>query len=57
MIGWESAFVNTLNKRQLLVQMIKTDIEYDRLMDLLADEYIQQEAQNLKDSVEDAERG
>lgn len=41
----------------MLVQIIKAELEYERLVDLLADEYMQQAAQNLKDSVEDAERG
>ena len=37
--------------------MIKAEIDYERLTDLLADDYLQQAAQNLKESVEDAERG
>lgn len=37
--------------------MIRSDIEYDRLMDLLAEDYMQQAAQELQKSVEDAERG
>ena len=41
----------------MLIQIIKSEIEYDRLIDLLADDYIQQAAQELKNSVEDAERG
>ena len=41
----------------MLVQIIKAEIEYDRLIDLLADDYMQQVAQDLKNSVEDAERG
>jgi hypothetical protein len=45
------------NKRKLLVQIIKSEIECDRLTDLLADEYIQQTAQELKESVESAESG
>ena len=45
------------NKREMLVQIIKTELEYDRLTDLLAEDYMQQAAQNLKDSVDDAERG
>lgn len=45
------------NKREILIQMIKAEIDYERLTDLLADDYLQQAAQNLKESVEDAERG
>lgn len=45
------------NKRALLVQIIKSEMEYDRLTDLLADEYMQKAAQDLKDSIDDAERG
>ena len=46
------------NKREMLVQIIKAEIEYDRLTDLLANDYLmQQAAQDLKESVEDAERG
>ena len=45
------------NKRELLVQIIKAEMEYDRLTDLLADEYMQKVANELKDSIEDAERG
>lgn len=37
--------------------MIKAELDLDRLTDLLADEYIQQAAQDLKDSIENAERG
>ncbi len=45
------------NKRGMLVQIIKAEMEYDRLLDLLAEDYMQQAALQLKDSVEDAERG
>ncbi len=41
----------------MLVQIIKAELEYERLTDLLAEEYLQQAAQELKDSIEDAERG
>ena len=41
----------------MLVQIIKAELEYERLTDLLAEEYMQQAAHNLKDSIEDAERG
>ena len=47
----------SLQKRNLLIQMIKAELDLDRLTDLLADEYIQQAAQDLKDSIENAERG
>lgn len=57
MNGLESGLVKWQNKREMLVQMIKAEIEFDRLTDLLADDYMQQVAQELKDSVEDAERG
>lgn len=40
----------------MLIQIIKSEIEYDRLVDLLAEDYMQQAAQELKESVEDAER-
>ena len=45
------------NKREMLIQFVKAEIELDRLTDLLADEYMQQAAKDLKDSIEDAERG
>lgn len=57
MNGLESGLVNLQNKRKMLVQIIKTEMEYDRLIDLLAEDYMQQAAHDLKDSVEDAERG
>lgn len=44
------------NKRGLLVQMIKAELEYERLTDLLAEDYMQQAAHDLKNSIEDAER-
>ena len=53
----ESGLVKWQNKREMLVQIIKTELEYERLTDLLAEEYMQQAAHNLKDSIEDAERG
>ena len=47
-----------LNKRQLIVQKIKAEVDLDRLTELLANDYmLQQAAQELKNSVEDAERG
>lgn len=46
-----------LQSRKKLVQMIKAEIDLERLTDLLAEEYAQQAARNLKKSVEDAERG
>ena len=46
-----------LNKRSMLVGMIKAEIDLDRLTDLLAEEYVQQAAHDLKVSIEDAERG
>lgn len=49
--------MNLQLKREVLVQIIKAEMDYDRLTDLLADEYMQQVAHELKDSVEDAERG
>lgn len=45
------------NKRNLLIQMIKAEIDLERLTDLLAEDYMQQAAQELKSSVEYAERG
>ena len=45
------------NKRDLLIQIIKAEMDYDRLTDLLADEYMQKVAYDLKDSIDDAERG
>lgn len=44
-------------KRKMLVEIVKTELEYERLMDLLAQDFIQQAARELKESVEDAERG
>ena len=46
-----------LQKREMLIQMIKAEIDMERLTDLLAEDYMQQAAQDLKNSVEDAERG
>lgn len=46
----------TAQKQNMLIQIIKSEIEYDRLVDLLAEDYMQQAAQELKESVEDAER-
>lgn len=57
MNGLGSGLVKWQGKREMLVQIIKAELEYDRLIDLLADDYMQQAAQQLKDSVEDAERG
>ena len=56
MNGWESGRVRLQDKRKMLVQMIKAEIDLERLTDLLAEEYMQQTAHDLKDSVEDAER-
>lgn len=44
-------------KREMLVQMIKAEIDLERLTDLLAEDYMQQAAHDLKDSIENAERG
>jgi len=42
----------------MLVQKIKAEVDIDRLTELLANDYLmQQAAQELKESVEDAERG
>ena len=41
----------TAQKQNMLIQIIKSEIEYDRLVDLLADDYMQQAAQELKESV------
>lgn len=46
-----------MQKKLKLVQLIKAEIELERLTDLLADEYMQKVANTLKDSIEDAERG
>ena len=46
----------TAQKQNMLIQIIKSEIEYDRLLDLLAEDYMQQAAQELKESVDDAER-
>lgn len=43
-------------KRKMLVEIVKAELEYDRLVDLLAQDFMQQAAQELKGSVEDAER-
>ena len=45
------------NKRELLVQKIKAEIDLERLTDLLAEDYMQQAAHDLKESIEDAEKG
>jgi hypothetical protein len=39
------------------LKLVKAEIDLQRLTDLLAEEYMQQAAQELKDSIEDAERG
>ena len=44
-------------QRKGILQLIKAEIDLERLTDLLADDYIQQAAQELKGSVEEAERG
>ena len=50
--------MNLRNKREMLGQKIKAEVDLDRLTDLLANDYLmQQAAQELKESVEDAERG
>lgn len=46
----------TAQKQNMIIQIIKSEIEYDRLVDLMAEDYMQQAAQELKESVEDAER-
>ena len=47
-----------LNKREMLVQKIKAEVDLDRLTELLANDYLmQQAAKELKESVESAERG
>lgn len=46
-----------LNKRNLLVEKIRAEIDLDRLADLLANDYMMQEAAGeLKKAVDDAER-
>ena len=45
------------NKREMMIAAIKAEIDLDRLTDLLAEDYMQQAAQDLKGSVESAERG
>ena len=47
----------TLQRRNALVHLIKAEIDLERLTDLLAEDYMQQAAHDLKESVEDAERG
>lgn len=44
-------------KRKMLVEIVKAELEYDRLVDLLAQDYMQQAAKDLQDSIEEAERG
>jgi hypothetical protein len=46
-----------MQKRNKLLKLVKAEIDLQRLTDLLAEEYMQQAAQELKDSIEDAERG
>ena len=41
----------TAQKQNMLIQIIKSEIEYDRLVYLLAEDYMQQAAQELKESV------
>ena len=41
----------TAQKQNMLIQIIKSEIEYDRLVDLMAEYYMQQAAQELKESV------
>ena len=45
-----------MQSRKKLVQAIKAEIDLDRLTELLAQDYMQQAAQELQDSINDAER-
>lgn len=46
-----------LNKRNLLVEKIRAEIDLDRLADLLANDYMMQEAAGeLKKAIEEVER-
>lgn len=44
-------------QRKALVQMVKAELDLERLTDLLAEEYMQRAASDLKESIENAERG
>lgn len=46
-----------MQSRKKLVQLVKAEIDLDRLTELLAQDYMQQAAQELQDSINDAERG
>lgn len=48
--------MNLQNKNKL-IHKIKAEIDLDRLTELLAADYMQQIAHDLKDSIENAERG
>lgn len=41
----------------MLVEIVKAELEYDRLVDLLAQDFMQQAAKDLQESIEEAERG
>ena len=43
-------------KRKMLVEIVKTELEYERLMDLLAQDFIQQAARELKETIEHVEK-
>lgn len=47
----------SLHKRERIVAAIKAEIDLDRLTELLAQDYMQQAAQELQESINDAERG
>lgn len=50
--------MNWRNKRELLVQKIKAEVDTDRLTELLANDYLmQQAAHELKETIESTEKG
>lgn len=45
------------NKREMLVQKIKADVDIDRLTDLLANDFLmQQAAEELRETINEAEK-
>lgn len=43
-------------KRKMLVEIVKTELEYERLIDLLAQDFIQHAANDLKETIEQVEK-
>lgn len=50
--------MSSLSKKELLVQKIKAEVDIERLTDLLANDFLlQQAAQELKQTINEVEKG